>query len=373
VSSSAPPQVHYKRPARSMGGPSSPSATWLHNQGLVNGIRLHWVESGRQRSENNSVANPLVILLHGFAEFWYSWRYQIVALSRAGYHVVAPDLRGYNLSEKATGGYDLVTLSQDVYELARRVLSNNVQKQSDNSSNVPKFSVLGHCWGGKIAWTLAARFPQSVQHVVVCNASHPLMRPPNSPLSERFWWYFFQVPLLPEFLLGCNHSWLVVQCWGPPSPTSATTATDGTSEELTGISSPLLNHDKKMTTQIFRDAMSQPHALRCMLAYYRQASSVAVHSNALNPILCPVLILSGDGQDPGDGSTDNHQHDENHDHDICIQNVVAGPCERIHMEGCDGRWLQQEAPELVNHHVLHFLQKYDGSRTPSPLLRPPHP
>ena len=65
--------------------------TWTHREGRVNGVRLHWVEQGE---------GPLVVLLHGFPEFWYAWRHQIPALAAAGFRAVAPDLRGYNLSEK---------------------------------------------------------------------------------------------------------------------------------------------------------------------------------------------------------------------------------------------------------------------------------
>ncbi|HTS00967.1 MAG TPA: alpha/beta fold hydrolase, partial [Thermoanaerobaculia bacterium] len=65
--------------------------TWTHREGTVNGVRLHWVEQG---------TGPIVVLLHGFPEFWYAWRHQLPALAAAGLRAVAPDLRGYNLSAK---------------------------------------------------------------------------------------------------------------------------------------------------------------------------------------------------------------------------------------------------------------------------------
>src|SRR4051812_5284228 len=85
-----------------------------HEYATVNGIRMHYVVQG---------SGPLVVLLHGFPEFWYSWRRQIPALAAAGYRVVAPDQRGYNLTEKPAGvePYAVRNLIQDVAELIRHL------------------------------------------------------------------------------------------------------------------------------------------------------------------------------------------------------------------------------------------------------------
>src|SRR5437764_191726 len=86
------------------------SGPWVHRQANVNGVRLHYVEAGE---------GPLVILLHGFPEFWYGWRLQIPALARAGFRVLAPDQRGYNLSSKPSGvaNYRIGLLADDVAAL----------------------------------------------------------------------------------------------------------------------------------------------------------------------------------------------------------------------------------------------------------------
>src|SRR5262245_57285261 len=92
---------------------SSPES-WTHHRAVVNGVGVHYVEAG---------AGPLVLLLHGFPDFWYTWRRQIPVLAEAGLRVVAPDLRGYNESDKPPGvaSYRLSLLSADVAALVRHL------------------------------------------------------------------------------------------------------------------------------------------------------------------------------------------------------------------------------------------------------------
>ncbi len=100
---------------------------WTHHEAIVNGIRLHYVEAG---------TGPLVILLHGFPEFWYAWHHQIPALAAAGFRVIAPDMRGYNLSEKPPGvsSYRMKHLCADVAALIRH-------------AGAERAFVVGHDWG----------------------------------------------------------------------------------------------------------------------------------------------------------------------------------------------------------------------------------
>jgi pimeloyl-ACP methyl ester carboxylesterase len=158
-----------------------------------NGIHLHVAEAG-------PVEGPLVFLLHGFPEFWYSWRGQIAPLSARGFHVVAPDQRGYNLSDKPKGvpSYDLDQLSADIIGLA-------------DHFGRETFAVVGHDWGASVGWWLASRRPQRVQRLAALNAPHPAvwvdaMR--NNPAQKRKSSYvrLFQIPYLPEFLIGLNRA-----------------------------------------------------------------------------------------------------------------------------------------------------------------------
>jgi len=158
---------------------------WNHHEADVGEVRLHGVEAGR---------GPLVLLLHGFPEFWYGWRHQIPPLAAAGYRVVAPDLRGYNRSDPPRGirNYRMASLIGDVEGLIR-VLGED------------RAVVVGHDWGGVVAWETAMRFPARVEGLVVLNAPHPaaFARELRTLDQLRRSWYafFFQIPGLPEAIL----------------------------------------------------------------------------------------------------------------------------------------------------------------------------
>ena len=109
----------------------------------VGDVRLHYVEAGD---------GPLVVLLHGFPEFWYGWRQQIEPLAAAGFRVVAPDLRGYNLSSKPTdvAAYDTAQLTADIRGL--------IHERGAESA-----LLVGHDWGGTVAWATAMNFPEVVE------------------------------------------------------------------------------------------------------------------------------------------------------------------------------------------------------------------
>jgi len=156
-----------------------------HNYATINGIRVHYVEAG---------SGELVILLHGFPDCWYSWRHQIKALSTQ-YHVIAPDLRGYNETDN-TGPFDIETLREDVIQLINHLGSKRAH-------------IIGHDWGGAIAWSLAISNPEVVQTLGICNIPHPAnffkgLRT-FTQLKRSWYIFFFQIPLLPERLLARNN------------------------------------------------------------------------------------------------------------------------------------------------------------------------
>ncbi|MGH3509871.1 MAG: alpha/beta fold hydrolase [Nocardioidaceae bacterium] len=124
---------------------------WQHRYVAANGARFHVTEAG---------TGPLVLLLHGFPEFWWSWRDQIPALADAGFRVAAMDLRGYGGSDKTPRGYDPFTLAQDV--------SGVVQALGESQARV-----IGHGWGGYLAWATAVLHPREVAAVAALSAPHP--------------------------------------------------------------------------------------------------------------------------------------------------------------------------------------------------------
>lgn len=162
---------------------------WTSSIREVNGLSLHVVEAGPANG-------PLLVLLHGFPEFWWAWRHQITPLADHGYHVVVPDMRGYNHSDAPKGidAYRLETLSADIVAIA-------------DSYGADRFRLVGHDWGGVVAWDIGARYPQRLERLVVMDAPHPdllfrdVIRHPTQALRSCYA-AFFQLPWLPEAALS---------------------------------------------------------------------------------------------------------------------------------------------------------------------------
>ena len=125
---------------------------WKDRYAEVNGVKLHYVEEGR---------GPLIIFLHGFPEFWYEWKDLLPEFGR-DHHAVAPDMRGYNLSDKPekVEAYTVPTIVEDIRALAEKL-------------GAKKFVLVGHDWGGVIAWAFAAAHPEMLDKLVIVNAPHP--------------------------------------------------------------------------------------------------------------------------------------------------------------------------------------------------------
>lgn len=152
-------------------------------------VRLHAVTAGPSDG-------PVVLLLHGFPEFWYGWQKQIEPLATAGFRVIVPDQRGYNLSCKPRGvaSYALPELVSDVVAIADQL-------------GRQKVFLAGHDWGAAVAWSTALQRPEGVAKLAVLNVPHPsVMRRyvyTRLPQMLRSWYiFFFQVPWLPEALFS---------------------------------------------------------------------------------------------------------------------------------------------------------------------------
>ena len=197
-------------------------------------VRLHYVEEGE---------GPLVVLLHGFPDFWYSWRHQIPALVDAGYRVVAPDMRGYNLSDKPRpiSEYSLDRLATDIVELIMAL-------------GEPGAFVVGHDWGGVVAWALAGWHPDVVNRLVIMNAPHQddYRKGLKNPKQFLKSWYtgFFQLPGAPAVLRANNFA--------------------AFKKALRASSTPHAFSDEDVERYV--EAWSEPRAVESMLAYYRAGS-----------------------------------------------------------------------------------------------------
>jgi pimeloyl-ACP methyl ester carboxylesterase len=212
---------------------------------------------------------PLVVLLHGFPEYWYEWRNQIGPLAAAGFRVIAPDQRGYNLSGKA-GPYDLQTVAGDVVRLIA-------------AAGYDSAHVVGHDWGGAVAWAVAAWHPQRLRRLAVINLPHPLAM---ADALARFnlrqylrssYVAYFQLPRLPEWSLSRNHFALLKR-------------------GLRRTSLPGAFPDDDLERHV--EAWSQPGALTAMLGWYRAVlpsrSQVLASRAQFDRIAAPALILWGE-------------------------------------------------------------------------------
>lgn len=290
--------------ATSVTPPDDPS--WQHQFVHVNGVRLHYVQAG---------SGPLVVLLHGFPEFWYAWRRQIPALAAAGFRVIAPDLRGYGLSDKPAPveAYGLGSLVEDVRALIE-------------STGARRASVVGHDVGAVVAWALAMQHPERVDRVCILNGPHPvrMLRGLLNPLQLVRSWYifFFQLPQLPERVARRNDFELLLE------PFARIPARRGWApHEL----------------DAYRRAFEVPGALSAMINGYR-APLRGGPGVRPRPVDAPVYVLWGD-RDP------------------YLRRSLAHPGERWaprarveHLPHA-GHFVQHEAPDLVNARLVAFLSE----------------
>lgn len=204
-----------------------------HRYVSIRGITLHCAVAGD---------GPLVVLLHGFPECWYSWRHQLAALSTR-FRVVAPDLRGYNESDKPRGvrAYEMQELVADVDALIEAFGATDA-------------GIVGHDWGGGIAWTFAMERPERTRRLAVLNCPHPAifaqaLRGNLRQLAKSWYMFFFQIPWLPETLLGLNRAAAIERAFR-----QSTVVRDAITDE---------------DLRVLRDAASRPGALRSGINYYR--------------------------------------------------------------------------------------------------------
>jgi pimeloyl-ACP methyl ester carboxylesterase len=273
----------------------------------TNGLRLHVVEAG-------PLDGPLVLLLHGFPEFWYGWRRQIAPLVEAGYRVVVPDQRGYNLSDKPrpVSAYRLDLLAADVEGLI-------------DAAGRERAHLVGHDWGAAVAWWLALRRPERVASLAVLNVPHPVVMRRHllrNPRQRRRSWYifFFQLPWLPEWYLRRRNWRNATRALRSARPGSFSDA----------------------DLARYRQAWSRPGAMRAMVSWYRAAPRGAAQRVADVRVRVPTLILWGV-------------------HDVALGRELA-PASRALCDAAElvffedaTHWLQHDEAEAVSSRLCAFL------------------
>ena len=295
---------------------------FLHRRIDVGDVRLHVAEA-RPRLANGALADgteevdadvPLVVLMHGFPELWWSWRHQLRAFADAGIWAVAPDMRGYNESDKPAGvsSYEVEPLADDIKGLVHAL---------GRESAI----VIGHDWGGMVAWIVAQRHPSLVSRLAILNVPHPaqMLRGLRRPKQLRKSWYmfFFQLPAgLPERFIARN-DWAYLR---------KTFEVDGFPPD---------------EIDPYVHAMATPGAITAAMSYYRAAIRRTLKGRPPKStrIDCPVLVIWGD--------RDRHLGKE-----------MAEPPRRLvpkarveHIPDAT-HWVQNSAPEEVNRLLLGFVQ-----------------
>jgi pimeloyl-ACP methyl ester carboxylesterase len=279
-----------------------------HHYAIVNGIRMHYVEQGTGR---------LVVLLHGFPEFWYSWRKQIPALAAAGFRVVAPDQRGYNLTEKPRGvsSYDRGKLTADVAALICHL---------GESEAV----IVGHDWGGGVAWAFAMDYPEMTRRLIVLNCPHPaaMVRGLRTARQLLRSWYifFFQIPYLPEAGFRFRSYRAIDQAFRGGAIRKDTFSDDD--------------------IRAYKEAAAQPGALTAAINWYRAAFRGGLRwTRPMPDITAPTLVIWAEA-DRALGKELTYGMDR------WVQNLTIKYVPKT------SHWVQQEQPELVNRYILAFLR-----------------
>jgi len=291
------------------------SEPWQHRFVEANGLRFHVVTS---EAAGGRPARGLVLLLHGFPEFWYSWRRQIPALAAAGFDVAAPDMRGYNDSDKPEGveAYRITNIVEDVAGIIRAL-------------GHERACIVGHDWGGAAAYAFAMLHPEMTDRLCVLNSPHPalfsreLQRGNVSQLRKSWYMFFFQLPDAPERLLAADNFRIL-------KGMLAGSARKGTF--------------KPADLARYAEAFAKPGALRSSINWYRAAFRGGLPSvRELPKIAAPTLIIWGDrdfalGKELTRG----------------MRAYFSGAFRIAYLPGVS-HWVQQEAPAKVNALLIRFL------------------
>ena len=274
-----------------------------HRRVNVGRLELHVAELG---------SGPPVLLLHGFPAYWADWEAQMRELAASGFHAIAPDLPGYGESGQLPNvlDYRALELVADLAGLIRAL-------------GLERVSVIGHDWGGTLAYLLAAEHPALVERLIIINAAHPLLLKRALQRFEqlrRSWYIFlFQLPVLPEWLVR-RRATIELCLRGMEVRAGAFSDTD---------------------LDRYTAAMRVPGVARAALSYYRAAFRAPARSACL--VTQPTLVLWGE-----------------RDQALSAPLLLTGleeyvPRARVARFTNGGHWLHHDLPEVVSRHAIEFL------------------
>jgi epoxide hydrolase 4 len=290
----------------------------------ANGLRFRVAEAGS--------GDRLALCLHGFPELAFSWRHQLPLLADLGYRVWAPDQRGYGGTDRpsSVADYRMEHLAADVAGLIDVAAPSEVV-------------LIGHDWGAAVAWYVAMHRVRRLDRLVIMNVPHPacFLRELRTFAQLRRSWYilFFQIPWLPEWILGRKRAALI----GRALRDSAVQK----------------HHFSDEVLEVYRHQASQPGALTAMLNWYRAAGrgARAARSQSFPVIETPTLLIWGEQDTALTRATTRGTGD--HVTDLTVRYLPDS-----------GHWVQQEQPEVVNAMLAAYLSgnavpQHDTATSPS--------
>lgn len=286
--------------------------SWKHEYITTNGIKLHYVTQGE---------GSLMLMLHGFPEFWYSWRNQIPEFAK-NFKVVALDLRGYNDSDKPQpqSAYVMDEFIQDIEGVIKGL-------------GYDKCVLVGHDWGGAIAWSFAYAHPEMVEQLIILNMPHPAkfsegLRTPQQLLRSSYI-FLFQLPGIPELLLQSSDYQAIE------------TAFTGMAVNKNAFT--------KADIEAYKDAVGKRGALTAMLNYYRNILQHRLINRSWGILEVPTLMIWGES-DTALGK------ELTYGTEMYVRNFTIK-----YIPNCS-HWVQQEQPQLVNQYMREFLASYAISK-----------
>jgi len=284
----------------------------------VNGVRIHYVTAGK---------GPVILFLHGFPEFWYAWKNQLAEFGK-DHQAIAPDLRGYNLSDKPgeLDAYRMANLVEDIRALA------------DHFSHHKKFVLVGHDWGGAVAWSFAIAHPDYLRKLVIVNAPHPgvfarLLASDPAQQKASHYMLMFRGEQAEKTLSDNSYALLVNIVLGA------------------GLKSGVFSEEDK---QAYIKAWSQPGALTGGLNYYRanrvgppSADAPSTGNFAADPsaltVKVPTLVIWGEKDTAL--LTGNLEGLDKFVNPLTIRRIADG-----------SHWVIHEKPAEVNGYIHDFIR-----------------
>jgi epoxide hydrolase 4 len=277
----------------------------------VNGIDLHIMEMGEK-------GHRIILFLHGFPEFWYGWQKQMEYFALKGFHVIVPDQRGYNLSSKPKGvlSYRITTLAEDIIQLIR-------------ATSTEKVYMVGHDWGGAVAWAVAYLHPGLLHKVIILNMPHPrvfrqTVRKDLRQMLKSWYIGFFQLSKIPEKVLAM-YQYRMMQ------NSLLRTSLPGTFS-LADL-------------QQYRQAWQQPEALHSMINWYRAAMRYKnPFSLGFQQVEIPLLLIWGN-------------KDKFLQPEMAQKSLRYCQNGRLHMMAEATHWLHHEKSKEINELIYQFMHE----------------